>query len=69
LKAFAEKKFLSPQEARRFHMARRPPNTSGWLCNFANVVHEDGPNGCGQPELGGYWYNGPTISVRTSGPV
>jgi hypothetical protein len=65
---YKNKKFLSPQEARRFHMARRPGGTSGWLCNFTNTVHQDGPNGCDEPQHGGEWYFGETVVVNVTGP-
>ena len=50
-----EKRFSSHQDARRFHNAMRPGRTSGWLCNFSGTVHDDGPNGCAEPSMGGYW--------------
>jgi len=65
---FKSKTFLSHQDARRFHNAMRPARTSGWLCNFTNTVHIDGPNGCDQPGLGGYWYDGGVIIVERRGP-
>jgi predicted amidophosphoribosyltransferase len=65
---FQNKTFLSHQDARRFHNAMRPGRTSGWLCNFTNTVHFDGPNGCDQPGLGGYWYDGEVIIVERKGP-
>jgi hypothetical protein len=68
LENFKNKQFLTHQDARRFHNAMRPGNPSGWLCNFTNTVHPDGPNGCDEPCHGGYWYNGETISVDIKGP-
>jgi len=65
---FQSKTFLSHQDARRFHNAMRPAKTSGWLCNYTNTVHFDGPNGCDQPGLGGYWYDGEVIFVERKGP-
>jgi len=65
---FKGKTFLSHQDARKFHNAMRPSGTAGWLCNFTNTVHPDGPNGCDQPGLGGYWYNGDVIYVERKGP-
>ena len=50
-----EKRFPSHQDARRYHNAMRPGRTSGWLCNYSGTVHDDGPNGCAEPALGGYW--------------
>jgi hypothetical protein len=47
--------FLSHQDARRFHNAMRPARVSGWLCNYSGTIHYDGPNGCAEPALGGYW--------------
>ena len=49
------KTFDSHQEARCFHNARKPANPRGWLCNFADCLHEDGPNGCYCPSMGGMW--------------
>ena len=65
---FQNKTFISHQDARKFHNAMRPARTSGWLCNFTNTVHFDGPNGCDQPGLGGYWYDGEVIIVERKGP-
>lgn len=67
-KIFKNKTFASHQDARRFHYASKPSKTVGWLCNFANIIHFDGPNGCDQPMLGGYWYDGPYETIQTSGP-
>jgi len=64
-----EKRFPSHQDARRFHNAMRPGRTSGWLCNFANVVHFDGPNGCAEPSMGGYWYDGEVSPIEINGRV
>ncbi|MCL2763832.1 MAG: zinc ribbon domain-containing protein [Treponema sp.] len=50
-----KKTFLTHQEARCFHNARRPSNPRGWLCNYADYLHDDGPNGCYKPCLGGQW--------------
>lgn len=30
-------------------------NIKGWHCNFANVFHNEGPCGCGDPSEGGRW--------------
>jgi len=49
------KTFASNQDARCFHNARRPVNPRGWLCNYADCLHEDGPNGCYKPSDGGEW--------------
>ena len=49
------KRFSSHQESRRFHNAMRPGRTSGWLCNYSDTIHSDGPNGCAEPSQGGYW--------------
>ena len=68
LESFRSKQFLTHQDARRFFNARKPPNPSGWLCNFTNTVHTDGPNGCDEPCHGGYWYTGETITVERKGP-
>jgi len=64
---FRNKTFATHQGARRFHNAMRPYRTSGWLCNFTNTVHFDGPNGCDQPGLGGYWYDGEVTHVERKG--
>jgi glucan-binding YG repeat protein len=68
LEAFKNKQFVTHQEARKFHNARKPGNPSGWLCNFTNTVHPEGPNGCDEPCHGGYWYTGDTIEVQRKGP-
>jgi membrane protein involved in colicin uptake len=70
LMKFKNKTFISHQEARRFHNAIKPcgDDVSGWLCNFTNTVHSDGPNGCDEPGHGGYWYKGATIAVDIKGP-
>jgi hypothetical protein len=65
---FKHKQFLTNQEARRFHNASRPSGCKGWLCNFTNTVHPDGPNGCDEPRHGGVWYDGDVVMVQTSGP-
>jgi len=65
---FKSKTFLTHQDARRFHNSMKPPGVKGWLCNYMNIVHFDGPNGCDQPGLGGYWYSGDTVEVMMSGP-
>ncbi len=67
---FRNKKFTTQQEARRYHMAMKPPEVTGWLCNFTNTVHlcPEGPNACDEPKLGGYWYTGGTIDVNIKGP-
>ncbi|MDR3019978.1 MAG: zinc ribbon domain-containing protein [Treponema sp.] len=67
---FKDKQFLTHQEARRFHNAIKPAgdDVAGWLCNFTNTVHPDGPNGCDEPGHGGYWYKGSTIEVERKGP-
>jgi len=49
------KVFHSNQEARSFHNAMRPVNPRGWLCNYADVLHEVGPNDCHCPSQGGEW--------------
>jgi hypothetical protein len=69
LKKLKNKQFLTQQEARKFFNARRPPNASGWLCNFTNTVHPEGPNACDEPHHGGYWYIGDTIDVERKGPT
>jgi len=61
LEKMREMVFETAQEARRFHMANRPQGPAGWLCNWANFFHTDGPNGCGNPALGGYWCDGNTV--------
>jgi hypothetical protein len=57
LASFKTRTFLTNQSARRFHMAHKPANPIGWLCNYANVVHPvpEGPNACQCPGQGGYW--------------
>lgn len=57
LASFKARTFLTNQSARRFHMAHKPVNPIGWLCNYANVVHPvpEGPNACQCPGQGGYW--------------
>jgi len=47
--------FPSNQDARSFHNAMRPVNPRGWLCNYADVLHEAGPNDCHCPSQGGEW--------------
>jgi len=53
----AQKKFSTPQAARRWHMARRHPDALGWLCNYAGCVHlyaeGGGPDDCNDPSKGG----------------
>ena len=53
----SQKKFSTPQAARRWHMARRHPDALGWLCNFAGCVHMynegGGPDDCHDPSKGG----------------
>jgi hypothetical protein len=65
---FKNKQFLTQQEARKFHNARKPSNPTGWLCNFSNTVHFEGPNDCDEPHHGGFWYSGATITVERKGP-
>jgi predicted amidophosphoribosyltransferase len=62
------KTFITHQSARAFHNARRPKNTVGWLCNFTNTIHPEGPNGCDEPGHGGYWYDGEVVYVERVGP-
>lgn len=56
-KQFKALTFATSHDARRFHMANRPPNAIGWHCNYADYFHPvpEGPNGCHCPELGGVW--------------
>lgn len=67
----AGKKFLSHQEARRWHIANHNPNAVGWVCNFSDTVHlyPAGPNDCDEPALGGCDYFGETIEVERNGPA
>ncbi len=55
LDAMAAKTFPSPQEARNFFDARKPPvENLVWNCKFNDSVHPD-PQNCGQPQHGGKW--------------
>ena len=49
------KTFASHQDARCFHNAMKPVSPRGWLCNYAGCLHDDGPNGCYCPSMGGEW--------------
>lgn len=49
-----ERSFESPQAARRFFNASRPPGNYVWNCNYNDSIHPD-PNNCGHPEDGGRW--------------
>jgi ribosomal protein L40E len=53
---YSKKTFKTHQEARCWHNAHRHPNAKGWVCNYSGTVHQDGPNDCDQPGLGGYDY-------------
>jgi predicted amidophosphoribosyltransferase len=49
------REFPTPQIARNFYSARKPPKTNMvWHCNFADEIHPN-PQNCGKPNLGGEW--------------
>jgi hypothetical protein len=57
------KYFADNQSARLFYASirvlipqiKKCQRVLGWRCNFANVVHPNGPGGCGDPSKGGEW--------------
>lgn len=72
------KLFADNQSARLFYTSIkvmipslvRSRRLIGWRCNFANVLHLDGPTHCGGPSEGGEWiYEGHDVwdSVELSG--
>ncbi len=46
--------FSGNQEARRYHMARKPHGALGWLCNKNGLLHPD-PMSCNASRFGGRW--------------
>lgn len=55
LDEMAAMEFPSPQEARTYHSARKPPiENLVWNCKFNDSLHPD-PRNCGQPQHGGKW--------------
>lgn len=46
--------FSGNQEARRYHMARKPHGALGWLCNRNGLLHPD-PMACNASRFGGRW--------------
>lgn len=67
---FKRKTFPTHQDARRFHYATKPqfPPPVGWCCNFKDIIHFDGPDGCDMPSKGGYWYYGDYHIINITGP-
>jgi len=51
----ANKTFQSQQDARRFHNAVKIVGPRKWRCNAYSVEHDNGPNDCANPALGGQW--------------
>lgn len=63
MEALREKTFATNQEARRFYGALKilipkvveKQTPVGWRCNAFDVTHNEGPQGCADPSLGGTW--------------
>jgi hypothetical protein len=65
--AMQKKMFADHQSARRYYGSlklliptlvpkrKKVIRITGWLCVWANVLHPEGENGCGNPSLGGSW--------------
>lgn len=72
LKANQKKKFENNQEARKYFdslkliLPKVVDNRKlvGWLCNFANVLHTEGPHNCGDPSQGGTWIYEGDIDIQ-----
>jgi hypothetical protein len=55
LDEMSNQSFPSPQTARTYFSARKPPiENLVWNCRFNNSIHPD-PQNCGQPQHGGKW--------------
>jgi len=48
------KTFETPQKARCFFNATKPPGNLVWECNFVHAIHP-APHDCAKPHLGGKW--------------
>ncbi len=48
------KTFETPQKARCYFNANKPPGNLVWECNFVHAIHP-APHDCAKPHLGGKW--------------
>ncbi len=75
ISAIQQQVFADNQSARKFYTAIKlllpelqmikTRKIIGWLCNFANVLHIQGPSNCGGPSEGGRWIYEDDVNIGT----